>query len=126
MRVLICGSRDWKWEDPIKTIMLGLDEDPWTLIEGCCPTGADHIASVFFDDYINSDGKHHLHFPADWNRYGKAAGLKRNQQMLDEGKPDVVFAFKQRFNWKMDKGGTEDMVRRANLAGVPTYVIERV
>lgn len=26
--------------------------------------------------------------------YGKAAGAIRNQQMLDEGKPDLVVAFK--------------------------------
>lgn len=34
-----------------------------------------------------------LRFPAKWNEHGKAAGPIRNQQMLTEGKPDVVFAF---------------------------------
>jgi hypothetical protein len=43
--------------------------------------------------------------------------------MLDSG-VDLVLAFKHPFNWALDRGGTEDMVRRAKRAGVPTFVIE--
>ena len=32
-------------------------------------------------------------FPADWNMHGRAAGPIRNQQMLDEGKPELVVSF---------------------------------
>lgn len=41
-----------------------------------------------------------------------AAGPIRNQHMLDIGKPDVVLAFP-------GGRGTEDMIRRAEKAGVP-------
>jgi hypothetical protein len=51
-----------------------------------------------------------LAFPADW-RGGKSAGPRRNQKMLDEGRPDLVIAFP-------GGSGTEDMVRRAKAAGV--------
>ena len=27
---------------------------------------------------------------ADWSEYGRGAGLIRNEQMLDEGKPELV------------------------------------
>lgn len=50
-------------------------------------------------------------YPADWNKYPKAAGPIRNQQMLDEGKPNLVVAFP-------GGRGTADMVRRARKAGV--------
>lgn len=32
-------------------------------------------------------------FPADWSRFGPAAGPRRNTHMLMVGKPDVVIAF---------------------------------
>lgn len=50
-------------------------------------------------------------YPADWNRYGKGAGPKRNQQMLDEADPDVVIAFFD-LPFAVSKG-TADMVTRA-------------
>jgi hypothetical protein len=49
-------------------------------------------------------------YPADWS-LGLQAGPLRNQQMLDEGRPDVVLAFPGRY-------GTFDMVCRAREAGI--------
>ena len=56
-------------------------------------------------------------FPADWEKHGKAAGPIRNQQMLDEGRPDLVVAFP-------GGRGTSDMVARAKRAGVEVMMIE--
>ena len=55
-------------------------------------------------------------FPAQWDKYGKSAGVIRNQQMLDEGKPDTVVYFHD--NIERSKG-TKDMVSRAKKAGLP-------
>ena len=49
--------------------------------------------------------------------YGKAAGPIRNQQMLDEGKPDVVIAFP-------GASGTADMINRAGLTNVPVVRVK--
>jgi hypothetical protein len=57
-------------------------------------------------------------FPANWKKHGRAAGPMRNQQMLDEGKPDLVIAFP-------GGSGTADMVRRAKAAGVPVETVPR-
>lgn len=57
-------------------------------------------------------------FPADWEKYGKAAGAIRNRQMLKEGRPDLVVAF-----LAPDSKGTADMVKAATDAGVPVKVI---
>lgn len=56
-------------------------------------------------------------YKADWDKYGKKAGPIRNQQMLDEGKPDLVLAFP-------GGRGTADMIARAKKAGVEVKVID--
>lgn len=68
---------------------------------------------------VINDGKG---FPADWKRYGKAAGPIRNQQMIDEGKPDLVLAFHENIN---ESRGTKDMVARARGIGIKVIIITR-
>ena len=129
MRVLICGSRDWKDEAIIDTIVHGLvsdyselDLDGLVIIHGGAP-GADSMAGTAggmfreFGKRVKVD-----RFPADWKTFGNAAGPIRNQQMLDEGKPEMVIAFT---NDLSSSKGTKDMVRRAKQAGLPTYIIGR-
>ncbi len=58
-------------------------------------------------------------YPADWDNHCKAAGPIRNQQMLVEGKPDLVVAFPT-----PNSRGTWDMVRRAKKAGVETIIVQ--
>lgn len=50
-------------------------------------------------------------FPADWKKYGKAAGPIRNDQMAQVA--DMVIAF-----WDGKSKGTENMLRMANKYGV--------
>ena len=128
MRVLVCGSRHWNDPAPIWAVLAGLyarDEsaDGLIVIEGGAP-GADSFAAEWADD--EADGSET--YPADWDKHGKAAGPIRNQQMLDEGQPDVVYAFKDAFDLAQSGSGrgTEDMVRRAKAAGVPVYLVSHV
>ena len=46
-------------------------------------------------------------FPAQWSKYGRAAGPLRNTQMLSEGNPDIVLAFHD--NIKRSRG-TRNMI----------------
>ena len=63
-------------------------------------------------------------FDADWDLHGKAAGIIRNQEMLeyllsvqtDEHKVYVVAV------WDGVSRGTQDMMTRSQKAGVPVYV----
>ena len=118
MKALICGSRSWGKPGLVDILVLGLKavwRDDLTIIHGGAD-GADMAAHM-------AACRHHIRFdryPADWKQHGKAAGPIRNQQMLDEGRPDVVFAFT---NELASSRGTADMVRRAKAAGVPVYVI---
>lgn len=78
-----------------------------TIIHGACPTGADRWADEWA--VVNWTGLEE--YPADWNTYGRAAGPIRNKQMLTEGKPDIVFAFK-------GGRGTANMIKLAKEAGI--------
>ncbi len=109
MRILVCGGRDWT--DAVRAFE-ALDaahkrRTITLLIHGACPSGADKIA----DFWAFSHGIERLPFPADWKRYGRGAGMIRNQQMIDEGKPDAVIAFP-------GNNGTADMIAKAQAAGL--------
>jgi hypothetical protein len=115
MRVLICGSRSWSdihvITAAIKNLPLGS-----TIIHGACPTGADAIADVV-GMMLGYDIER---YPANWKQRGRSAGPKRNQQMLDEGKPDYVIAFRS----AGESHGTDDMMKRAEKAGLTVNVVE--
>ncbi len=109
MRVLVCGGRDFGDRDLVVNTLSGLWETRGRIsavIHGSC-AGADTLA----DDWALWNGVVSHPFVAQWTRLGRAAGPIRNQQMLDEGKPDLVVAFP-------GGRGTADMVRRARAAGV--------
>ncbi len=149
-RLLVTGSRDWPEEHyPLLCETLdGLcdwDLEPFFLMEGGA-RGADRQADrwawnspahptpnvmggPFWHLKFNAEWSVHAYgwCPSDWCRSTKrhclGAGARRNQQMIDAG-PTFVVAFKDRFNWKLDKGGTEDAIKRAIDAGIPHKVID--
>lgn len=104
-RVLVCGGRNYADETRVNAVLSILA--PAVIIEGCA-RGADHLAEM----WAASHNVPILHFPADWVRWRGLAGPRRNAQMLSEGKPDLVVAFK-------GGTGTADMIARAAAAGVP-------
>jgi len=121
MRVIICGSRDWTDEALIDLFIEGLHEihgQFLTIVHGAA-RGADEIAGRLAE----ARGIPTEAFPADWTNLGKAAGHIRNKQMLDSG-ADVVVAFKDNFNHELDKGGTENMVKIAQDAGVSVRLVD--
>lgn len=110
-RILICGDRFWADKELIRAALeeFGL-ENIECVIEGEAP-GADSLAREAAEEL----GIPVLKFPADWKKFGRAAGPIRNQQMLNEGKPTLVWAFHDHIEASR---GTADMVRRANKANL--------
>ena len=93
-----------------------------TLVIHGAARGADTLGKFVAEKIglkVINDGKG---FPADWRRYGRAAGPIRNQQMIDEGKPDLVLAFHENIN---ESVGTKDMVTRARRVGLKVIIITR-
>lgn len=120
-RVLVCGSREWEDGAAIRTALEAQAEDSHgiVVIHGDA-RGADRTADVV----ARSLGFDVMKMPADWRTHGKAAGPIRNKLMLDL-RPDVVLAFKDEFNWALNRGGTEHMVKIALDAGVPCWITDR-
>src|SRR6266446_2653650 len=140
-RILVCGGRDFAnfkstkatlAEEPpevlqkleeYKFIQASLNKitekisenfnlnDNWlptdiTIIAGGA-TGVDRAAADFATvNYCQLE-----EYPADWKKFGRAAGYIRNKKMLEEGKPDLVVAFP-------GGKGTTLMVTLANKAGI--------
>lgn len=116
-RVLICGDRNWK-DFPVilhRLSNVAALKGVEVVIEGEA-SGADTLGRIAAQQM----GIPVLKFPAQWGKYGKAAGPVRNQQMLDEGKPTLVLAFHP---FLQNSKGTLDMVSRARNADIPTEVI---
>jgi hypothetical protein len=115
MRLLVCGSREWTAERHMRYVLefyANIYRGELTVIEGAA-RGADAMAGSI----ARSLGVPVEEYPADWRGKGKAAGPIRNQQMLDTG-ADLVWAFKDGFDWTFTRGGTEHMVWIARKAGV--------
>lgn len=120
MRLLICGSRDWTNKQLIKKELIELLETTKieVIIHGGC-RGADLLAGEVAKE-LNIPVEEYL---ADWKKHGKSAGPKRNQQMLDEGKPTFVLAFHDDID---ESKGTKDMVLRAKKAGIKFKVVRDI
>lgn len=107
MRVLVCGGRDF---DDRVAVFCALNKlQPSVVIQGGA-RGADRLAV----EWAYLRGARCETFNANWVKNGKFAGPIRNQQMLDEGRPDLVLAFP-------GGRGTADMVRRARKAGIAIH-----
>lgn len=113
MRVLVCGGRDFADAAMVDRVLnrLHTTYGITVLIHGAA-RGADSLAATWAQQHAVECRA----FPANWFKYGPAAGPIRNQQMLDEAKPGMFVAFP-------GGSGTADMTRRALAAGVPQHPI---
>lgn len=112
MKILVCGGRDFKdvklLIDTLDGIKIGRGVD--LLIHGGAQ-GADTLAGI----WAEMKGIAVKKVPADWKKYGRAAGPIRNSEMLKLN-PDLVVAFPGGV-------GTTDMVVKASKAGIEIIVV---
>jgi hypothetical protein len=123
LRILVTGSRDWedygRVAEALTAAVLHFAEennllgptDYVTVVHGACPTGADRMADDFAGGVCRWTVERH---PADWDRYGKAAGFRRNAEMVKAG-ADICIAFIR--NGSAGASHTADLALRA---GIPT------
>ncbi len=113
---LICGSRDFKDSSKMVLFLAGLPK-PDVVISGMA-TGADSLACA----WAAAQKIPVREFPvsrADWKQYGHGAGMRRNQQMFDEGKPTLILGFPT--DPTQIGTGTAGMLNIGLKGCVPTY-----
>lgn len=113
-RVLVTGSRTWSDTTVIREALERIWDPDTILVTGACPQGADLLAEQCWTRWGGQVERH----PADWGRHGRAAGFRRNQQMIDT-QPDQCLAF-----IRGHSRGATHCTRAAHRAGIPTTVHE--
>lgn len=121
MSILVSGSRDWKDKEKIKA---ELEQYPGAfVIVGDC-RGADALTVEAVDEL---GGEYQsMVFYAEWDKYGKAAGPKRNNQMLDyfENKcsfPKMILIFHSELE---SSKGSKHVLNSAEKRGFAVKIIQ--
>lgn len=136
MKILVCGSRNWRDEEKIRLVLFhwlcevqsdGQDE-VLHIVHGAQVSrdeaakemwGADYFAGQFAKE--NEGAENHPH-PAQWKKYGRSAGPIRNAEML-KAHTDISMCLAFTDDPPGKKGsGTWDMVSKALAKGIPVRV----
>jgi len=108
VRVIVCGSRGWTDPGPVQEALAALPAES-TVVHGAA-RGADSIAARIAVDLGLPVEAH----PAQWDKWGRSAGPRRNAEMAALG-ADLCLAFRL----TGPSPGTDDMVRRCRALGIP-------
>jgi len=113
MKTIIAGSRSILGYDVVKGFIDSLDLEITEVVSGTAK-GVDTLGEQYAKEY-NIPIKR---FPADWNKYGNAAGPIRNEQMIDyvgeEGQVIII--------WDGISRGTLSTIRLAKAKNIPLYI----
>ncbi|HEY9169418.1 MAG TPA: DUF2493 domain-containing protein [Lutibacter sp.] len=113
IKVIIAGGRNFDDFDKLRQVCDEFlkDQNKVEIVSGAYK-GADALGERYA-----AERNHQIkQFPADWRRYGKSAGLKRNTEMAAYA--DALIAF-----WDGKSKGTKNMIELATQAGLNVKII---
>ena len=112
MKLIIAGGRDFfpEFDDFEFLETLHKNEKITEVVSGCAK-GADSFGELWAEENNIPVKK----FPADWKKYGRGAGHRRNKQMADYG--EALLAY-----WDGASSGTKSMIEYAKERGLKVYV----
>ena len=117
-RVLVTGARDWANIEVIRQTLLKEQQNnpkkDYVLVHGNA-RGADKMAAMVAMELCWEI----IAVPADWKKYGRAAGPIRNRQMV-EMNIDFCYAFHYDIN---SSKGTKDCLRQVAAKKIPGVLI---
>ena len=115
MRLIIAGGRDFTDIDlmtsKLDAILSQTDDDPITILSGTA-RGADQTGEV----YARIRALSVEQYPAEWDKYGKSAGYKRNHLMASLATHCVVF-------WDSQSKGSKHMIDLARAQGLELRIV---
>lgn len=117
MKLVIFGSRNITEYEDLEPIICTVIQDNFsdvTEIVSGCARGADTLGEQFAADYQLPVKK----FPADWEKYGKAAGPIRNADMAAYADAGIAL-------WDGESRGTLNMIDQMHKLGKQVVVIQR-
>ena len=110
MRTIIAGSRDCTNPEHIIKALNECDWTPTVVISGAA-RGADRLGKL----WARANNIPCEKFPANWDRYGKSAGYRRNVEMAESA--EALLAL-----WDGKSKGTKHMINIANSKGLKVHV----
>lgn len=110
MNVGIIGSRGFKDYDFLCEKLSWITDE--TIVSGGAK-GADFLGKKF----AKERNLPYIEFPADWDKYGRSAGYKRNLKIVDNS--DLVIAF-----WNGTSKGTKHSIDLAIKTQTPVIIYE--
>lgn len=110
MRTIIAGSREVTDPELVKRAVANCG---WTItgVVSGCARGADTLGA----EWALANGVPLFEYPADWDRYGKKAGMIRNKEMARYAQALIAI-------WDGESRGTKHMIEHATEHGLPVYV----
>lgn len=106
-KLIIAGGRDFSDYDMLKKevseFIKTFGEDSIEIVSGTA-RGADSLG----ERYALEHGHLIKKFPANWNKYGRAAGPFRNAEMAEYANACIVF-------WDGKSSGTKSMIHLAEM-----------
>ena len=113
MKYIIAGGRNFKNYSMLKRACDALfEKHPVTEIVSGAAKGADSLGQI----YAIEKGIPLKNYPAEWDKYGKSAGYRRNEVMRDYA--DALIAF-----WDGQSKGTKHMIEIMQKVNKPVYVV---
>jgi len=115
LKVIIAGSRGFNdyelLERLVDMYLQRYSADQVEIVSGGA-RGADRLG----ERYAQSRGMALKVMPADWNRYGKSAGYRRNESMAQYATHCIVF-------WDSSSRGTQHMINLANQYNLALRIV---
>lgn len=110
-RILVTMSRRWKRWSQVRQVLEEIHRryPDAVLVHGDCPDG-DRTAAGIWKSLGGTDEPH----PADWRQFGRAAGFRRNADMVESGVAMCVGFIVNR------SAGATHCADLAEGAGIPT------
>jgi len=115
MKLIVAGSRDFNDYDMLTIAVrnfITAHPDIDTIVSGTA-RGADQLGERYAkDNNLSID-----YCPADWNKYGKSAGYRRNEYMAQHADACICF-------WDGQSRGTTHMINLAKEYKLATLVVK--